>query len=73
MAVLMLFAVVRNNIDPAEGLRRLGIAALANGSLLAFFGLVQIFSSPPQTIYWSYRTAGNCSARSSTGTISRST
>ena len=59
LAVLMLFAIVLNNVDPAQGLRRLGMAALINGSLLALFGLVQVFSSDPQTIYWIFPTAGS--------------
>ncbi len=59
LAVLMLFAIVRNNIDPARGLRRLGWAALINGTLLALFGLVQVFSAKPQTIYWTYPTSGS--------------
>ena len=54
LAILLLFAVVRNNIASSASLRRLGIAALVNGSLLALFGLVQAFSADPQTIYWSY-------------------
>jgi O-antigen ligase len=59
LALLLLFAIVRDNIDPAGGLRRLGLAALANGSLLALFGLVQAFSSGPKSIYWSYPTVGS--------------
>ncbi|MBV8126286.1 MAG: O-antigen ligase family protein, partial [Planctomycetaceae bacterium] len=58
LAILLLFAVVRNNIASSASLRRLGIAALVNGSLLALFGLVQTFSADPQTIYWSYPAPG---------------
>ena len=58
LAILLLFAVVRNNIASSASLRRLGIAALVNGSLLALFGLVQAFSADPQTIYWSYPAPG---------------
>ena len=58
LAILLLFAVVRNNIASSTSLRRLGIAASVNGSLLALFGLVQAFSSDLQTIYWSYPAPG---------------
>ena len=58
LAFLLLFAVVRNNIASSASLRRLGIAALVNGSLLALFGFVQAFSADPQTIYWSYPAPG---------------
>ncbi len=34
LAVFMLFAIVRNNIAPLQGLRRLGLCALANSVLL---------------------------------------
>ena len=58
LAILLLFAVVRNNIASSASLRRLGIAAFVNGSLLALFGLVQAFSADPETIYWSYPAPG---------------
>ena len=48
----------RQRIASPGSLRRLGIAALLNGSLLALFGLVQAFSSDPGMIYWSYPTPG---------------
>jgi tetratricopeptide (TPR) repeat protein len=59
LAVLALFAVVRNNIAPAAGLRRLSVAALVVGSLLSLLALIQFFTSPPYTIYWSYPTPGH--------------
>jgi O-antigen ligase len=58
LAVLAVFVVVRNTIDPAGGLRRLSIAALANGALLSLFGLIQFFRSPHHLIYWTYPTEG---------------
>lgn len=59
LAVLLLFAAVADGVASAASLRRLGIVALANGSLLALFGLVQSFSSDdPGLIYWSIPTAG---------------
>jgi hypothetical protein len=33
-------------------LRRLATAVCINGFALAFFGLIQFFSSPPQTLFW---------------------
>ena len=58
LAILLLFAVVRNNIASPASLRRFSIVALVNGSLLALFALVQAFSAAPQTIYWSYPAPG---------------
>jgi hypothetical protein len=59
LAVLLLFAVVRNNIASPAALRRLGIVALANGTLLALFGFIQFFSSPPGLLYWTFPTPGS--------------
>src|SRR5262249_43784266 len=58
LAVFLLFAVVRTNVASAASLRRLSLAALANGVLLAHFGVIQFFSSPRHTIYWSVNAAG---------------
>jgi tetratricopeptide (TPR) repeat protein len=58
LAVFLLFAAVRTNLASVAGLRRLGLAALANGTLLALFGLIQFFTSPGHTIYWSVPTEG---------------
>jgi O-antigen ligase/tetratricopeptide (TPR) repeat protein len=58
LAALLLFVVVRANVAPAAGLWRLSLVAVANGSLLALFGLVQAFSSDPHSVYWIYPTGG---------------
>jgi O-antigen ligase/tetratricopeptide (TPR) repeat protein len=58
LAILLLFAVVRNNIASPASLRRLAILAFINGSLLALFALVQAFSADPETIYWYYPVPG---------------
>jgi O-antigen ligase/Flp pilus assembly protein TadD len=58
LAVFLLFAVVRNNIASAASLRRLDIALVVNGSLLAFFAIIQFFTSPRDTIYWTVKTPG---------------
>jgi O-antigen ligase len=58
LAVFVLFAAVRTNIASAAALRRLALVALANGTLLALLGLMQFFTSPGNTIYWSYPTEG---------------
>ncbi len=52
--VLLLFALVRANLDPVRGLRRLSLALLINGVLLAFFGIAQVFSAEPRMVYWIY-------------------
>ncbi len=49
---LLVFLVVRQNIATAASLRRLSAVAVANGALLALFGVVQFFSAPPRTVYW---------------------
>jgi O-antigen ligase/tetratricopeptide (TPR) repeat protein len=52
-AVLLLFLLVRNASASAASLRRLSIALVLNGSLLALVGILQYASSPRDTIYWS--------------------
>jgi hypothetical protein len=46
LAVLVVFAAVRNNVASAASFRRLALVALVNGFLLALIGLLQFFSSP---------------------------
>jgi O-antigen ligase len=58
LAVLVLFAVVRSNLGSVASLRRLSVAAAANGVLLAVFALVQFFSSPHDTLYWTFPSQG---------------
>jgi hypothetical protein len=58
LAVFLLFAAVRNNTASAAALRRLSIAALANGALLSLFALIQFFTSPRNTLYWTYPSQG---------------
>lgn len=53
LAVFLLFAVVRNNLTTTANLRRLFLVLVANGTLLAFFALLQMVSSPPGLLYWS--------------------
>jgi tetratricopeptide (TPR) repeat protein len=59
LGVFLLFAAVRNNIASPASLRRLSVVALANGALLALFGVVQFFTSARGTVYWTYATGGN--------------
>jgi O-antigen ligase len=58
LAFLLVFVVVRNNIASAASLRRLSIAAVVNGALLSLFALVQYFSSPHDTVFWTYHPGG---------------
>src|SRR5262249_24645617 len=58
LAVFVLLAVVRNNIASAAALRRLSIALVINSTALAFFALIQFFTRPRNTVYWSYQTQG---------------
>ena len=58
LAVLLLFVIVRNNVASPASMRRLAMGAVANGVLLALFGLIQFFTSPSGLVYWSYQTRG---------------
>jgi hypothetical protein len=58
LAVFLLFVAVRNNIASPGSFWRLAVVALVNGTLLAFFGLVQFFTSPHNTLYWSFVSRG---------------
>jgi tetratricopeptide (TPR) repeat protein len=64
-AVVVLFAVVRNQVASTGSLWRLSLVMLVNGCLLAVFGLYQTFSKTahdPSTgdplVYWAYRAPG---------------
>jgi O-antigen ligase/tetratricopeptide (TPR) repeat protein len=52
LAVFLVFAIVRANLTSVEALRRLAVAALVNGALLALFGIAQSIGAPPHTLYW---------------------
>jgi O-antigen ligase/tetratricopeptide (TPR) repeat protein len=58
LAVFLVFAVVRNNLATPQHFQRLAIAALINGALLSVFALLQFFSSPHDTLYWTYPSMG---------------
>lgn len=51
LAVLLLFAAVRNCGAFPGGLQRLAIATTLNGALLAAFALLQFFGAPPHQVY----------------------
>ncbi len=55
LAALALFAVVRNNLPAKQGLFRLSVVALVNGVALSLLAILQLFSSPPNAIYWTYK------------------
>ena len=55
LAVLVLFAAVRNQIASTGSLWRLSLILVINGCLLALFGLVQFFRMKPRgTVYGAY-------------------
>jgi O-antigen ligase len=58
LAVVLLFAAVRNNITSRAAFWRFSIVALANGALLALLGLIQFFTSPHHVLYWTWPSAG---------------
>jgi O-antigen ligase len=59
LAVFLLFAVVRNNLASPQALWRLSVVALVNGTLLALLALFQFFTSPTNTVYWTYPCEGS--------------
>jgi O-antigen ligase/tetratricopeptide (TPR) repeat protein len=58
LAVVLVFAVVRNNLTSVAALRRLAVVVLVNGVLLSLFALVQFFTSSHDTLYWTYPSLG---------------
>jgi O-antigen ligase/tetratricopeptide (TPR) repeat protein len=58
LAVVLLFAAVRNNIASRAAFWRFSMVAAANGALLALFALIQFFTSPHHVLYWTWPSAG---------------
>ena len=56
LAALLVFVLVRQSLASIGSLHRLSVVLLANGALLAFFALVQFFTSPRGMVYWTYAT-----------------
>lgn len=59
LAILLLFLAVRNNVASPGSLRRMCVALLINGVLLSYFALAQWFTSPHDTLYWTYPSLGS--------------
>lgn len=57
-AVLLLYAAARNFVFTRAAAQRLAWAAFANGIVLSTLALMQFFSSPRTTVYWSVITEG---------------
>jgi O-antigen ligase/tetratricopeptide (TPR) repeat protein len=58
LAVLLVFLVVRYNLNSSSAFRRFAVLVLANGACLALFGIVQFLSSPRDLLYWSVPSGG---------------
>jgi O-antigen ligase/tetratricopeptide (TPR) repeat protein len=58
LALLALFAVVRFSVARPGAFIRFAVVCTVNGALLSFLALAQRFSSPPDTIYWSFPSLG---------------
>ena len=58
LAVFLLFVLVRNNVASPGSLHRLFVVLVLNGFALALFALFQFFTSPRDTMYWTYQTKG---------------
>jgi O-antigen ligase/tetratricopeptide (TPR) repeat protein len=52
LAVFLFFAAVRSNVASPASLRRLAVAATANGAALALFGFLQFLGAPRNTVFW---------------------
>jgi hypothetical protein len=57
LGVILLFAVVRQQLVSARALYRLSVAATANGALLGLLGLMQSLSRTGK-LYWTYPSVG---------------
>jgi O-antigen ligase/tetratricopeptide (TPR) repeat protein len=58
LSVLLVFAVVRNNLARPGVLTRLAIVLVANGFALCLFGVIQRLTSPRNMLYWTYPSLG---------------
>jgi O-antigen ligase/tetratricopeptide (TPR) repeat protein len=58
LAILLVFAVVRNNLASPAVLTRLAVVMVVNGFALALFGIIQNLTSPSDTLYWTYQSLG---------------
>jgi hypothetical protein len=58
LAVLLVFAMVRNNLGNISALTRLAFVLVINGFALCLFGVIQHLTSPPDTLYWTYPSLG---------------
>ena len=58
IAILALYAAVRNNLRDAGVFHRLAWLCAANGVLLALVGMGQLVSSPANVVFWSFPTRG---------------
>jgi hypothetical protein len=70
VAVLALFAAIRNNLRDPGSFYRLAWLCAANGVLLALVGMGQLVSSPPNVVLWCLQPKARCLGRSSAATIS---
>jgi hypothetical protein len=52
LALILLFAAVRNNVAGPGAFRRLAVVCLLNGALLGLFAFLQLFSSRRNLLYW---------------------
>jgi O-antigen ligase/tetratricopeptide (TPR) repeat protein len=58
VAIVALFAAVRNNLRDPGCFYRLAWFGTANGVVLALVGMGQLASSPPNVVLWSFHTEG---------------
>jgi tetratricopeptide (TPR) repeat protein/O-antigen ligase len=58
LSLLLLYTVVRSWIASRDFLRWLALAVAVNGIALAVLAMAQIFSAPPDVIYWMFEMPG---------------
>lgn len=56
--VLVLYVVVRSNLNSTAHFRRLAWTSVVSGLLVSVFAFVQYFTSTPGMVFWTHQTAG---------------
>jgi O-antigen ligase/tetratricopeptide (TPR) repeat protein len=58
LALFLLFVVVRNHLATAGCMTRFAFFSVLNGVALCMFGLIQYYTSPRNSLYWTYPALG---------------
>ncbi|MBL8797520.1 MAG: O-antigen ligase family protein, partial [Planctomycetia bacterium] len=58
LAIVILYALVRNQVASPGSLKRLCFILVVNGCALALFAIFQFITCPRDTVYWTFKTKG---------------